>query len=142
MPNSLVRVSLTAGMALMAISCATAASPTAPAGPTTVNADLKEFSITLDKTTVPAGTVKFIVKNSGTIDHEFVVLDTDTPAADLTVEGSTVPEDALTVVNELEDIAVGATPTLEVDLDPGHYAIICNVEAHYQGGMHVDLTVQ
>src|SRR5215208_6828256 len=56
-------------------------------GATTVNADEKEFSIGLDKTTVPAGDVTFNVKNTGAIEHEFVVIDTDTQADALPVEG-------------------------------------------------------
>jgi uncharacterized cupredoxin-like copper-binding protein len=46
----------------------------------------------------------------------------------------------LTVVDEVEDIAVGATPSLTVDLPAGHYVVICNLPAHYAGGMHTDFT--
>jgi uncharacterized cupredoxin-like copper-binding protein len=136
MARSLVRVSIAAGITLIVAACG-------GGGPTVVTAALTEFSITLDKSTVPAGDVDFKITNGGTIVHEFVVLDTDTPAANLTVTGTTVSEDGLDVVDEVEDIAVGGTPTLSLDgLAAGHYAIICNVDGHYQGGMHTDLTVQ
>jgi uncharacterized cupredoxin-like copper-binding protein len=144
MPRSLVGAALAAAVALIAVACGGGggASPTA-AGATVVTADLKEFSITLDTTTVPAGDVDFVISNTGTIEHEFVVVATDTPAADLPVEGARVSEDDLEVVEELEEIAVGATPTLSVDgLAAGHYAIICNIDGHYQAGMRTDLTVQ
>jgi uncharacterized cupredoxin-like copper-binding protein len=111
-------------------------------GTTTVGAEEKEFSIVLDKTTVPAGNVTFAVRNAGAIVHEFVVLDTDTPAGQLPQAGDEVSEDALTVVDEIEDIEPSANPSLDLTLTPGHYAIICNVPGHYAAGMHADLTVQ
>ncbi len=108
-----------------------------------VTAELKEFTITLGRASASAGTVVFNVHNGGAIVHEFVVLDTDTAAGSLQVGADgTVPEEGLTVVNEIEDIAVGASPTLSVTLAAGHYAIICNVAGHYAGGMHTDFQVQ
>lgn len=35
----------------------------------------------------------------------------------------------------------GATTTLTVNLKPGHDVFFCNLPAHYQMGMHVDVTV-
>lgn len=52
-----------------------------------------------------------------------------------------VGEDAVEVVDEVEDIEAGATTSLAVDLEPGAYVIICNVPGHYDSGMHVALTV-
>jgi uncharacterized cupredoxin-like copper-binding protein len=126
-----------ASIALIAVTAGCSAAPTGP-----VTAQLKEFSITLGRTTASPGSVTFNVTNAGTLPHEFVVVDTDTPAGSLPVEGALVSEDALTVVDEIEDIAVGATPTLTVNLTAGHYAIICNVEGHYASGMHADFQVQ
>lgn len=113
------------------------------AAPGPVTAQLKEFSITLGRASATPGAVTFNVTNAGAIVHEFVVLDTDAAAGSLQVGADgTVSEDGLTVVNEIEDIAVGATPTLTVTLTAGHYAIICNVPGHYAGGMHADFQVQ
>jgi hypothetical protein len=50
-------------------------------------------------------------------------------------------------VDEVEDIPVGDTPTLTVDLTAGSYVLICNIfdesenEAHYQEGMRTGFTV-
>ena len=107
-----------------------------------VAADEKEFAITLDKTSVPAGQTTFNIRNSGTVAHEFVVIDTDTSAGQLPQANGEVDEDSLEVVDEVEDLQPGATGTLAVNLAAGHYAIICNIPGHYAGGMHVDLTVQ
>lgn len=143
MARSLCRTASAIVVVLMAAACGGGSGPSATAaGPSGVTAALAEFSITLGKTTVPSGAVEFMIKNHGSITHEFVVLDTDTPAADLPVEGAAVTEDALDVVDEREDIAANSATTLSANLDPGHYAIICNVDGHYQGGMHADFTVQ
>ena len=52
-----------------------------------------------------------------------------------------VNEDAVTVVDEADDITPSSTTDLTVDLDTGTYIIICNVPDHYQHGMHTTLTV-
>jgi hypothetical protein len=50
-------------------------------------------------------------------------------------------------VEEIEDIAVGDTQTVSVDLDAGSYVLMCNIydkaekESHYQQGMHTAFTV-
>jgi iron uptake system component EfeO len=112
------------------------------AGGTSVDVTLTEFKIEISKTDLAAGPVTFNIKNGGTIAHEFVVIDTDTPSASLPVKDSEVEEDGLTVVDEKEEIEPGSTVTLTVDLAAGHYDAICNVEGHYSAGMHVDLNVQ
>ena len=146
MPSRLGTAALAAGVALIVVACGGGgggggASPTG--GATAVNAQLADFSITLDKTTVPAGDVDFMLSNTGTIVHQFVIIDTDTQAAGLAVNGARVDEDGLDIVDKVEEIAAGGTTTLSADaLAAGHYAIICNVDGHYQSGMHTDLTVQ
>ena len=51
-------------------------------------------------------------------------------------------------VDEIEDIAVGDTPSLTVDLEAGSYVLICNIysedekEAHYSEGMRIGFTVE
>jgi uncharacterized cupredoxin-like copper-binding protein len=109
---------------------------------TTITAQEKEFSIALGQATAPSGSVTFNVTHAGTVVHEFVVVDTDTGAAQLPQASGEVDESALTVVDEVEDLQPGTTETLQVDLDPGHYVVICNIPGHYAGGMHADLTVQ
>lgn len=128
-------VSVLAISALVVAACGGAAT-----GP--IDAGLKDFSITLSRNTAAPGSVEFVVNNTGAVVHEFVVIDTDTAAGSLPVEGEGVSEDGMAVVDEIEDIAVGATQSLTVNLTAGHYAIICNVEGHYAAGMHADLNIQ
>ncbi len=112
-------------------------------GPAAVNVTLTTYGISLSTATVRAGSVTFNVKNDATdLIHEFVVVKTDTPADQLTLDAEgNVTEESLTVVDEIEDIEIGKGGELTVDLAAGHYVLICNVAGHYKGGMHADLTV-
>ena len=66
---------------------------TEPAGKvTTVNIEVGDtkgvdgpMTMTVDPASVPAGKVKFVVKNTGTIEHEVIVLKTDTPYDQLAI---------------------------------------------------------
>ncbi len=122
------------------------ASPSA-AGQTDVAVNLQQWSITPTIATAPTGTITFAVTNAGTITHEFVVLSTDTLAADFPIksfEGETnrIDEDKVGEnVGETGDMEPNTTKTLTIDLKPGHYAFVCNLPAHYGLGMHVDFTV-
>jgi uncharacterized cupredoxin-like copper-binding protein len=112
-------------------------------GATTVNATVKDFSISLDQSSVTAGAVEFAITNDGPSTHEFVVFQTDLAPDELPEEKGEVDEEGegLTAVDEQEDIAAGTSVTLDVTLDPGTYVIICNIEDHYLRGMRVGLTV-
>jgi uncharacterized cupredoxin-like copper-binding protein len=124
-----------AAVALVAAGCG--------GGKATVKATEKDFSITLDQTSIDAGDVSFSVTNDGPSTHEFVVFRTDLAPDALPVTGATVDESGggLEVVDEIEDIEPDSTRTLDVNLDAGTYVIICNIEGHYQSGMHAGLTV-
>jgi uncharacterized cupredoxin-like copper-binding protein len=97
-----------------------------------------EFVITIPKS-LPAGARTFDVRNEGAMPHELVILRTDVKAADLPVEGAVATETGR--VAGTADIPSGGTATLEADLAPGHYVVLCNVPGHYQGGMYADLTM-
>ncbi len=139
-------IALAASLAIAAAGCGGAATQ-APAGPaggaSAINADLSEWKISLDPTVGKAGTVTFTIKNGGEETHEFVVVKTDLAADALPVVDDKVSEDAVTAVDEVEDITAGSTATLELpDLAAGHYVVICNLLAHYGKGMHAEFTVK
>jgi uncharacterized cupredoxin-like copper-binding protein len=116
------------------------AAPPASAG-ATVAVQLIEWKVVPDPATVPAGRVSFAIKNVGMAVHELLVASTDLKADALQVSGEEVDETRLTILGQVDDIALRATPTLEVDLDAGHYVLICNIEGHYAAGMHTDFEV-
>ena len=116
-----------------------------------VSVTLQEFAVGTDPSSVSPGSVTFNIENKGPDDtHEFVVIRTDLdPTALPTDEDGAVDETGagIEVVDEVEEIPVGDTPTLTVDLTAGSYVLICNIfdesenEAHYQEGMRTGLTV-
>lgn len=131
---------------LLATACSSkGSSPTAPGteAPATgenVPVVVQEWSVT--SATVPAGSVTFAVSNQGDVNHEFVVLRTDTLAADIPIKDGEIDEDeAGTNIGEVEDVAPGATQDLTLTLDPGHYVFLCNLPTHYGLGMNSDVTV-
>lgn len=131
---------------------ATTGATQAPAG-AVIAVTLNEFAVALDKDTVPAGKVTFRATNEGPDDaHEMVIIRTDlAPGALPTAADGSVPEDAIDLVDEIEEIAVGESDELTVDLKAGSYVLICNIvqteadgtiESHYQKGMRRALTVE
>ncbi len=127
--------------------------PTASAGATanTVGVTLQEWAVVPDADSVAAGPVTFSVINNGPEDvHEFVILRTDLDPGALPTDGTgAVTEEAegMEVVDEIEDLAIGATEEVTATLTAGKYVLLCNVysaeeqEAHYQLGMRTPFTV-
>lgn len=101
---------------------------------------LKEFSID-GPSELAAGEVTFEVSNAGALPHEFLVVKTDTPAADLPTNGTGADLTGLETVVQIDQFNPGSDESATVDLAAGHYVLICNIAGHYAGGMHADLTV-
>ncbi|MBK5268385.1 MAG: cupredoxin domain-containing protein [Acidimicrobiia bacterium] len=101
--------------------------------------------LTPDPASAAAGEVTFVITNTGTEEHEFVVLKTDLGIADLPFDEAAdeVLEDGEGVValDEIESIMPGETKTLTVTMEAGNYALICNFEGHYRKGMRSAFTV-
>ena len=100
-----------------------AASSIAPS-PAEIQVQLSEWKIQLSAASVPAGPVRFIVHNGGSIPHGFEV------------EGRGLEK-------EVELIQPGASDTLELRLETGSYDIYCPVGgvSHKNLGMETGLTV-
>ena len=109
---------------------------------------LEEWTVEPATDSVAAGNVTFEVTNAGPNNmHELVILKTDLdPAALPTGSSGMVTETAagIEVLDEIEDIAVGADRELTVTLAAGKYALVCNLYdagAHYKAGMWTAFTV-
>ena len=115
-----------------------------PSG-TPLNVLLKDFEVERDATAVPAGTVRFRVRNEGPTTHELIVVRTDRAPDDLPLQsdGLTVDEDAddVDLLDEAEGLDIDDRQTLVLDLAAGNYVMYCNLEGHYLGGMYAALTV-
>jgi len=112
------------------------------------------MALTPFATTAPAGDVTFNVKNLGTVDHEMIVLKTDTPFDQIPVADSGDPPAPVTTgadkVDEANNIGETGDPNLKPgdtrtftikNLAPGHYVFVCNLAKHYGLGMRAAFTV-
>lgn len=121
-------------------------------GGTEIDVTLQEFSVIPETDSTDAGEITFNVENIGPDDvHEFVIIKTELePDALPTLDDGSVDEtgEGVEVIDEIEDLPVGETQSLTVDLEAGAYVLICNiydeteVEAHYAEGMRIGFTVE
>jgi uncharacterized cupredoxin-like copper-binding protein len=146
---------LACALAITIASCTSGSSPSPSAagggGGATVEVSLQEWAVVPASASVAAGEVTFRVTNTGPEDvHEFVVLATDLDPGALPADAAgavTEEGEGMVVVDEIEDIPVGATQDLTVSLAAGNYVLLCNIydqaegEAHYQLGMRIAFTV-
>ena len=144
-------------------STTTASGTTVPTatGPGVVHVTLSDtqgldhpMTLIADKSTVPAGKISFVIKNTGTIEHELVVLkltgsqtwnslpitDAGDPPAPVTSGANKVSE-ANDVADTGTNLKAGETRTLTATLPAGTYALVCNIAAHYGLGMRAPFTV-
>jgi plastocyanin len=96
----------------------------AAAAAQTLTATEADFSITLNKTTLPAGAYTIQVTNNGKATHDLVV------------------EKGGTDVAASEKMGPGQSATLQVSLDPGQYVFYCSIGNHRAMGMELTVTVQ
>jgi uncharacterized cupredoxin-like copper-binding protein len=109
-----------------------------------VTVTLRDFAIELGASSAPAGSITFEATNDGPSVHEFEVIDTDIPADQFEVDSgvAATTADGSVIVDEVEEIAPGTNVDLTVDLEPGAYALVCNIAGHYEQGMFASFTVE
>jgi plastocyanin len=81
------------------------------------------FSISLDKDTLTAGTYEITVVNNGSATHDLAV------------------EEDGTTEEKSDSIAPGESTTLTVDLDAGEYVFYCTIGNHRAMGMEITVQV-
>jgi len=99
-----------------------------------------EFKVSPSPKTVSAGKVTFSVKNAGDVEHELVIVKTNTAASKLKVSNGRASTKG--TVKQIKDIGSGTSKSASVTLKKGHYVLLCNIPGHYGEGMHADLTVK
>lgn len=89
------------------------------------------FTLVLDKNSESAGAFTFTPTNTGPTAHEFGVFKTELApdALPLVSDKSKVDEngEGLDHIDEIQDLNVGDTKSLSVNLEPGAYVFICNL---------------
>ena len=86
---------------------------------TTVNVSMVEYKFNLDKTSVPAGCIQFVIKNDGQVVHNFNLIGIKAGA----------------------QISPGVSETWAVQLSAGSKNYTCDVPFHDSFGMNGSLTV-
>jgi uncharacterized cupredoxin-like copper-binding protein len=99
---------------------AVCASPVA----TTITVSEFEFGFTLSQTTVPCGTVTFVMTNSGTVTHNFIL-------------SGTVPASA----GVGPTLNPGQSASMTASVVPGSLDYLCSIPGHAESGMKGTLTV-
>jgi uncharacterized cupredoxin-like copper-binding protein len=92
---------------------------------TTVQATLREWAIDLSVQEVSAGKITFEVTNQGQMAHNLTIL-----------------SESATVGKTSNFRAADGVQTLEVELQPGTYTIICDLPGHAQRGQRTELVVK
>lgn len=104
-------------------------------GNAVVTINMDEWQLKPSLASVPGGKVSFVVANQGKVPHEVVLLQTDLAPNALVQRGDKVDEAASGHnIGEIE-VESGVTEAGTFNLPPGHYVLVCNVEAHYKQGM-------
>jgi len=106
---------------------------------------VEEWKITISAAEHVAGSVTFNLANQGSIPHEFIVVRSDKSATELLelVDPATnrLDEAILDVVGEQPEFDPGSPGSVTLDLPPGRYILMCNIEGHYKAGMYTELEI-
>jgi uncharacterized cupredoxin-like copper-binding protein len=114
-------------------------------GTTKVGVHESSYHVRVAETALQAGKIGFDVHNDASVEHEFVVFETELPADRLPLgKDGDVIEDSPQLHNAADSgssIRAHGARAVITDLAPGHYALVCNLPGHYHLGMHTDLDV-
>lgn len=109
-----------------------------------VDVTLADFTVEASPASASAGSLTFNATNDGAMEHELVIIKTDTAPGDLPLNdaGSEADEDAAgEVIGKIEGIPAGETMSDTFELEAGKYVLICNIPGHYPAGMHTAFEV-
>lgn len=119
--TSIAAVALAAGCASRT---AAPPSPTGQPGQPSITVVLREFEFEPRPLKAKAGKVRFLLLNRGTVDHDFMI-----------------PSVMGAMEHEKDLVKPGRSKTIEIELKPGTYEVICTIPGHQDAGMKVQLEV-
>lgn len=112
------------------------------AAPARATVTLSEWSIGLDRSSVPAGGVTFAIRNAGQATHQLAVVKTDL-AADALARAPRPTEQPLRgepqLIATTAKVGAGTSREATFDLRAGRYVLLCLEPGHDRSGMHVAL---
>jgi uncharacterized cupredoxin-like copper-binding protein len=110
----------------------------------TVEVSLEEWEIAATPAEVSPGRVTFEAANNGTRPHQMLVVKSDLPPTQLPTADVLVDESKVIISGSVEQLEPGGSASLELELFPGKYLLICNLvdrpatgpaDPHYLNGM-------
>ena len=109
-----------------------------------VTVKMSEFAFTPKDISASAGKLVITAPNVGKVPHELVLLKTDKDPGSFPVEDGRMDEEGpgVEAVGEIGETKAGETGKHTFDLEPGRYAMVCNITGHYSGGMWGSLVVK
>jgi uncharacterized cupredoxin-like copper-binding protein len=130
------------GSTASAAATASAASvdPATTAAKGAIKVDMTNFRFSPSSLTARPGRLRVTAANSGSEEHELVLIRTDAAAGSLPVKKGKASEQGS--VGEISQQRPGQAASHTFVLKPGRYVYICNVPGHYQAGMRGTLTVR
>ena len=109
-----------------------------------IHGSVFEWGVDVSAHKAEAGQVKFAIANYGSIPHEFIVVKTDFEPGKIPLgENNRFDEEGegLAAIDEIKEFPVDSAEVLSVDLEPGKYQLLCNIEGHYKNGMYTAFEV-
>ena len=109
-----------------------------------ITGSVEEWKVNVSAQSAEAGEIIFAIANYGSIQHEFLVTKTSYEPGKIPIGSNNrfdEEDKGLSVVDEIPEWAVNESKVLKVNLEAGTYELLCNIEAHYAGGMHTSFTV-
>src|SRR5262245_17903134 len=121
----------------------------AATSPSTIHVSLSgeggsTMAIKLDRSSVEAGKVTFVVTNEAISEnHEMVLirLNDKNQTLPFLEDKHRIDESKVKSLGEVADLKPGDHGSFAATLNPGTYELLCNVKGHYEAGMHRLLTV-
>jgi uncharacterized cupredoxin-like copper-binding protein len=109
---------------------------------TEISADMTDFQFSPTEWTVPAGEeITIELTNDGSVEHEFVILQSGVTISDETALPETEEELLADFVYWEDEVEPGETKTATFTAPPaGEYQVICAIEGHFDAGMEGTLT--
>lgn len=103
-----------------------------------ITGSVGDWYVDVSASKAKAGEVVFAIANFGTVQHEFLVTKTSYEPGKIPIgENNRFDEDdpGIEVIDEIKEWPVNEAKVLTLDLEPGQYELLCNIESHYGLGM-------
>ena len=109
-----------------------------------ITGNVHEWGVDISAGKAEAGEVTFAIANFGSIPHEFIVVKTDFKPGEIPLGTNNRFDEegeGVKAIDEIKEFEVDSSHVRKVNLEPGAYQLLCNIEGHYKNGMFAALEV-